>query len=139
MDAGGEPGKLLTIVVKSGAGGEPPEEDKRVSAQPAFAELTAIYRRPWPDDPREERRAWEGALAAGADPAEIVEAARAWVEAADAPRFLPALAKWLDAESWRKPPPAKRAQRRSGGKPQRMTPARAMAKVRDELWQGAGQ
>jgi len=52
---------------------------------------------------------------------------------------LPALAKWLDAESWRKTPPEKRAQRTSGGKPQRMTPARAMAELVAELRQGERQ
>jgi hypothetical protein len=103
-----------------------------------FAELTAIYQRPWPDDPREEWRAWEDALAAGADPAAIIAGARAWVVAfpGKEARFLPALAKFLDERIWTKPPPEKPKRAQRNGKPQRMTPARAavdlLAEVRGE-------
>jgi hypothetical protein len=120
--------------------GPAPEEDQddspRVSRKDGFVELAAIYQRPWADDPREELRAWEAALAAGADPGAIIAGAKAWVAAADAPRFLLPLTKWLAAESWMKPPPEKRAQRKSGGKPQRMTAARAMLEFSRELRQG---
>jgi hypothetical protein len=37
--------------------------------------------------------------------AEILDGARAWVEAADAPRFLPALDDWLASCGWRSSPP----------------------------------
>lgn len=51
----------------------------------------------------------------------IIAAAKAWVAAADAPRFLPPLAKWLGARGWEKPPPKrhkqKNARRYYGGKP----------------------
>jgi hypothetical protein len=38
----------------------------------------------------------------------IIEAAKRWVEAADAPRFLPPLVKWLSAGGWNNDPPQKR-------------------------------
>jgi helix-turn-helix protein len=43
-----------------------------------------------------------------ADAGEIIDAARTWVAAADAPRFLPALTQWLAARGWEQPPPTKR-------------------------------
>jgi hypothetical protein len=43
-----------------------------------------------------------------ATPAKIIDAARAHVAAADAPRFLPALPQWLAAKGWQQPPPTKR-------------------------------
>jgi hypothetical protein len=38
----------------------------------------------------------------------IIEAAKRWVEAADAPRFSPPLVKWLSAGGWNNDPPQKR-------------------------------
>jgi hypothetical protein len=43
-----------------------------------------------------------------ADAAEIIDAARTWIAAADAPRFLPALTTWLAGRGWEQPPPIKR-------------------------------
>jgi hypothetical protein len=52
-----------------------------------------------------------------AEPGEIIAAAKTWVAAADAPRFLPALATWLAAVGWTKPPPTKpKRQRNSNGR-----------------------
>jgi biotin operon repressor len=70
--------------------------------------LRAIWPRPWLDDPDAERRAYAGARQ-GTPADEIQAGARAWVAAADAPRYLPPLAKWLAARGWEKLPPAKRA------------------------------
>jgi hypothetical protein len=42
-----------------------------------------------------------------ADATTIMDGAKAWVAAADAPRYLPALPQWLAAKGWEKPPPAK--------------------------------
>jgi hypothetical protein len=39
---------------------------------------------------------------------EIIAGAKTCIAAADAPRFLPPLADWLDAKGWTKPPPSKR-------------------------------
>jgi len=50
--------------------------------------LRALWARPWCDDQIMDRRAFAAACQEVA-PQVIVEAARAWVEATDAPRFLP--------------------------------------------------
>jgi hypothetical protein len=61
-----------------------------------------------------ERRAYARACASTA-PAEISAGAQRWIEAADAPRFLPPLATWLDAQGWTKPPPKKPKQAHASG------------------------
>ena len=81
-----------------------------------FAELRALWDRGWASDdsPKAQaiaRNAFATACGDGADPADIVEAAKTWVAAADAPRFLPALATWLAARGWETPPPTKRKRR----------------------------
>jgi hypothetical protein len=50
-----------------------------------------------------------------AHPHDILAAARAWVAAADAPRFLPQLGQWLAARGWEKPPPKKRKRGTANG------------------------
>jgi hypothetical protein len=70
----------------------------------AYAELRTIWARPWTDDEGADRRAFEAACQR-AEPEEIIQAARAYVAAADAPRFLPVLAKWLGTNGWTKAPP----------------------------------
>jgi hypothetical protein len=104
--------------------GAPPDSRKEESSfgspvPETYSELRAIWAvRPWLDDPDADRRALEAAIRRGANPCEILDAARATVAAADHPRFLPALPKWLDREGYRKPPPAKRS-RASGSKSSR--------------------
>ena len=44
-------------------------------------------------------------------PDAILAAAKAWVAAADEPRFIPGLPKWLANRGWEKPPPSKRVPR----------------------------
>jgi hypothetical protein len=84
------------------------EESKVVALRPdRFAELQAIWQRPWPDDEAAGRRAFAKACAM-AEPDTIIAAAAAWVAAADAPRYLPPLAKWLDGKAWEKPPPTRK-------------------------------
>ena len=51
-----------------------------------------------------------------AEPEAILTAARAWVAAADAPRFLPPLTKWLAARGWEKDPPKKPGRRRDSSR-----------------------
>jgi hypothetical protein len=75
--------------------------------------LRAVWARPWPDDERLDREAFAIACEEVA-PEDIIEAARAWVAAADAPRFLPPLAKWLNGRGWEKPPPQRKAARGGG-------------------------
>src|SRR5262249_44093207 len=90
------------------------EDEDGLRIQPiSFSDLQAIWTRPWPDDARADRRAWDRALRKGADAAAIIAAARAWVEAADPPRLLNPLAEWLDRDGWTKAPPAKRYSRNS--------------------------
>jgi hypothetical protein len=80
-----------------------------------YPELRTIWARPWIEDEDADRRAFEVACRQ-ASPDEIIEAARIRVAAADHPRFLPSLAKWLT--DWRKaPPPPKRARRNGWRKP----------------------
>ena len=77
-----------------------------------FRDLQAIWPRPWPDDENLDKRAFVKACRE-ADPADIIEAAKAWVAAADAPRFLKSLDEWLSNRGWEKTPP-KRNQRTNG-------------------------
>jgi hypothetical protein len=58
---------------------------------------------------------------ARADDDVILDAARAWVAAADAPRFLPPLNHWLDQDGWNMPPPEKKERRRRSGKGRRQS------------------
>ena len=79
----------------------------------AWRDLRAIWNRGWAGDnaPRAlavARCAFEDACERAA-PEVIVEAAKAWRAAADAPRYLPKLAEWLNADGWRTAPPPKRA------------------------------
>ena len=87
----------------------------------AWRQLRACWDRGWASDdsPRSiaiARQAFGSAcaLVEGGGPA-IVEAAAVWIEAADAPRFLPRLADWLAVQGYAKPPPAK-AKRAGGGR-----------------------
>jgi hypothetical protein len=83
--------------------------------------LRAVWQRGWPADDAPEAVASAGRAFAqacrDADAEDIIEAAKTHVAAADAPRFLPPLAKWLASRSWEKPPP-KRSRARGNGKPQ---------------------
>jgi hypothetical protein len=82
-----------------------------------FAALRAAWPRPFADDEAADRRAFAEARAiASLD--EIVTGACAWAAAADAPRFLQPLAKFLNGRCWQKPPPqrAHPQHRRNGNK-----------------------
>jgi hypothetical protein len=86
----------------------------------AWRDLRALWRRghACDDTPKAiamARQAYARACE-DAEPDEIIKGARAWVAAADAPRFLPALPGWLAARSWETPPPTK-APRAYGGAP----------------------
>jgi hypothetical protein len=84
-----------------------------------FADLRALWCRGWAsdDEPKAVALARQAfALACReAKPADILDAAKTWVATADAPRFLPPLAKWLTSHSWEKPPPTKRKNLRHAG------------------------
>ena len=99
----------------------PVERSRSVARGERFGELREIWRRPWPDDDAADQRAFEMACREVA-PDEIIEAAVQWVAAADAPRFLPPLARWLANRGWEKSPPTKargggNGARRSSRKP----------------------
>jgi hypothetical protein len=88
-----------------------PSKKKEVGApakQNDFAELAAIWQRGWLDDDEQEARKAFTEACREADPEEIITGARAWVAAADAPRYLKPLPKWLAARGWEKAPPKKR-------------------------------
>jgi hypothetical protein len=89
-----------------GAGADAPPRSFTQASQAAetYSEVRAIWQRPWCDDERVDRRAFERACEEGT-PADILDAAKAWVAVADAPRFLPPLARWLDSKGWDRPPP----------------------------------
>ena len=57
------------------------------------------------------QQAFEQACREGAEPDEIIDAAKTWVAAADAPRYLPKLHEWLATRQWEMPPPPKRKRR----------------------------
>jgi hypothetical protein len=83
--------------------------DSRQQQEAAFRELRALWRRGWPGDDTPKaiaivRSAFRSACAL-AEPAEIIEAAKTWIAAADAPRFLQPLPQWLAARGWETPPP----------------------------------
>jgi hypothetical protein len=107
----------LSLVDNDTGGGErldgaPPEDSEErglAREEDSYSELRAVWTRPWIEDEDADRRAYAAAIKKGAVPDEILEGARAWVEAANAPRFLKPLAVWLDREGWRKPPPVRRA------------------------------
>ena len=87
----------------------------------AWRQLREIWKRGWASDDSARsiaitRQAFDRAcaLVESGGPA-IVEAATVWIEAADAPHFLPRLADWLAAQGYAKPPPAK-VKRGSGGR-----------------------
>jgi hypothetical protein len=71
-----------------------------------FAELQAVWKRPWADNEIVNRTAYVNACR-DANPGDILDGAKSWVAAADAPRFLPSLHKWLDSRCWEKVPPQK--------------------------------
>jgi hypothetical protein len=78
-----------------------------------WRELRALWDRGWASDdtPKAQaiaRQAFAKACREIDDPADIIEAAKTYVAAADAPRFLPALPQWLAARGWETPPPTKR-------------------------------
>jgi hypothetical protein len=92
------------------------EESKQEIITPAeaFAALRAVWVRPWVDnDDREALQSYVVALR-DTDPDVILDAARACVEAADAPRFLQKLSKWLADRGWEKPPPLRGRRKRMG-------------------------
>jgi len=101
---------------------EPPiERSCSVAREDRFGELRARWRRGWPGDDTPKaivlaRQAFERACREGADPGEIIAAAKTWITAADAPRFLPPLPQWLDARGWEQPPPTKPKRARGNGK-----------------------
>jgi helix-turn-helix protein len=93
----------------------------------AFRDLRALWRRGWAsdDEPKAQaiaRQAFERACRE-AEPDEILEGAKRWIAAADAPRYLPALPQWLAGRGWEKPPPTGKTRRSHGG-PQRGNGAR---------------
>ena len=83
-----------------------------------FSELRAVWARPWADDDAADQRAFEAACREVA-PKAIIAAAAAHVAAADAPRFLPPLAKWLASRGWEKPPPTKKGSNGAARRPGR--------------------
>jgi hypothetical protein len=96
------------------AGGRPTERAKPADRKVeggylgGYLELRQIWVRPWPDaDDCEAWLAYDQAVGGGVRQGIILAAAKAWVEAADAPRFLPSLAKWLACKGWEKPPPSR--------------------------------
>jgi hypothetical protein len=99
---------------------------------PDFETLQAIWCRPWPDDEVADRLAFERAITAGAATTEILEAAKCWVAAADAPRFLPRLDRWLSGRGWLKVPPRRR-QRTGGHRRRRFTHAEVFAGIMAEI------
>jgi hypothetical protein len=72
-------------------------------------ELRSLWARGWAgdDSPKAQaiaRAAFDKACQEVA-PEDLIAAAKAWIAAADAPRFLPPLVTWLTARGWETPPP----------------------------------
>jgi hypothetical protein len=112
-------------------GGAPAGAARSTEARDAFQALCAIWRRGHAKDDLRETiaaawRAFQDAIARGATPAQILDAARLHVAAADKPRFLPALDTWLITRGYEKPPPQQGNKQRRGGRASKSA-ARAMA------------
>jgi len=100
-----------------------------------WRELRAVWDRGWASDDTPKalaigKQAFAKACELAA-PGEILEAARTWIAAADAPRYLPPLPQWLAAQGWEKPPPTKNRERGyfSGNKGHNDRPPRRNGKV----------
>jgi hypothetical protein len=84
-----------------------------------FRELRGVWVRPWPDhDDRAAMQAYRDACREVGHDA-VLAGARAWVAAADAPRFLPKLSDWLVGRAYLKQPPQKRSARPPRQRPPR--------------------
>jgi hypothetical protein len=97
-------------------GGAPKENSKQELLAPndRFAELLAVWSvRPWGEDDSDACLAF-ALVCREADPDDIITSARRWVAAADDPRFLKPLTKWLAKGLWRREPPSRKQKR--GGK-----------------------
>jgi Helix-turn-helix domain len=80
-----------------------------------FEKLRKIWRvRPYVEHRKEARQAFVEAVAQ-TPAATILAGAQAWVAGVQHPRYLPALATWLEDEAWEKPPPAKSKPKRVNG------------------------
>jgi Helix-turn-helix domain len=89
------------------------------AAERVWRELCALWRRGWQSDETAKAVAISKLAFAKActlaNPDEILAAAKTWIAAADAPRFLPALPQWLAARGWEKRPPPKNRPAYAGG------------------------
>jgi hypothetical protein len=82
-----------------------------------------LWRRPWPDcDDVEAKVAFELAVGEGVRPDKILDAAKGWIEAADHPRFLPSLARWLAGRGWEKSPPGRGRPQQNDAGPEKHRP-----------------
>jgi hypothetical protein len=88
------------------------EQEAGLAKEESYSELRAVWRRPWADNEQADRAAFDTARQEVA-PAAIVAAAKTWAAAVE-PRFLPSLAKWLNARGWEKPHQRKKASRSTG-------------------------
>jgi hypothetical protein len=106
----------LPLVAASPDGAATEEEEPSSHApsslpkEEGFSELRRVWARPWidADDANAMKLYFDSVQEVAPDV--ILEAAKAWVAAADAPRFLPPLSKWLGWRGWEKSPPQKRTQ-----------------------------
>jgi hypothetical protein len=81
-----------------------------------FRALRQTWVRPWADhDDREAMRAYR-AVAAGTGHEAIIAAAESWVAAADPPRFLMKLSRWLSERFWERDPPQPQRRREARGR-----------------------
>jgi hypothetical protein len=74
----------------------------------AFLEVRRLWQRPWVDtDDAEALAAFTAATRSGVRAETILTAAKASIEAADAPRYLKSLSQWLAGRGWEKSPPGR--------------------------------
>jgi hypothetical protein len=107
------------------AGARPTDRAKTNSgaAESDYLQLRKIWIRPWVDN--DGAQAWLEFDRAAREvaPGVILAAAKKWVAAADAPRFLQSLAKWLAGRGWERTPTGR-------DRPSREKPAHARDGVR---------
>ena len=109
-----------TATVGREAEAERVEAGSNSTVAQGWRELRALWRRGWASDDAPKavaiaRQAFERACES-AEPSEIIEAAKIWVGAADASRYLPPLPQWLAARGWETPPPTNPKRARANGR-----------------------
>jgi hypothetical protein len=101
-DAGSPIGGQTSLEVEASNEGVP---IGTASAEAGFQELDALWVRLWADNHEDGSKKLYALAREEIGHSAVVEAARAWVQAAEHPRFVKKLSKWLADRCWEREPP----------------------------------